>query len=565
MKKIILFVFCTAFVASVHPQEGHPATPANSKIAIEKLTADDWQSDLRFLQQTVHKDYAFLFKKVTAEKFDAEVEKLYKAMPAMNKDEWMAGLVRIVCLFKYGHTNIGWRQGPVKYHVAPVNFYWFSDGLYAEGADKKYAAIVGAKLVKVEGMPVMQALDAVKPLVPVENDQYFKAYGLDFLAIPEALHGQGVTKELKTGVTYTFEKDGRSFDQTLTAIEGFHLPRNYGFATPGPDWISVRDQQSTPYYLKNIDKNYYYEYLPETKTVYVRQSQVLDDPTETIDAFYKKVFDFIDKNDVEKLVLDVRLNGGGNNYKNKPVVTGIIESRKINKPGKLFVIIGRRTFSACQNLVNELSNYTNALFVGEPTAENINFYGDNRRVELPMTGIPVFLSFAWWQDKPQWENADWLSPQLAVDMSFDAYKTNKDPALEACLGFTDKDVVLDPVARLKELFIAGKLDEVEKEAKRMVADPKYRYYDFETKFNDAGYNLLNGKLIDAALFIFQLNTKLFPGSANAWDSFAEANWKAKKTDKAIEYYNKAIELDPHGVTGDNARNMLKKIQEGKEN
>jgi tetratricopeptide (TPR) repeat protein len=291
----------------------------------------------------------------------------------------------------------------------------------------------------------------------------------------------------------------------------------------------------------------------------------LDDKEETIAAFYKKVFEFIDKNDVEKLVIDVRLNGGGNNYKNKPVITGIIESKKINKPGKLFVIIGRRTFSACQNLVNEFSNYTNALFVGEPTAENINFYGDTRRVELPKTGIPVFLSFAWWQDKPQWENADWLAPQLAVDMSFDDYKTNKDPVLDACLNFNDKDVVLDPVGRLKELFIAGKMDEVEKEATKMVADPKYRYYNFETKFNDAGYNMLNGNQTDAALFVFQLNTKLFPKSANAWDSFAEANWKAKKIDKAIEYYNKAIELDPHGVTGDNSRNMLKKIQAEKGN
>jgi tetratricopeptide (TPR) repeat protein len=559
MKKIFLLLFCFILVTTVHSQISHTATPANFNNAVEKLTAADWQSDLRFLQQTVHKDYSFLFKKITAADFDAAVEKLYKSIPDIQDHERIAGLGRIVSMFKYGHTSLGWRQSPVKYHVAPVNFYWFSDGLYAEGADKKYASIVGAKLVKVEGMPVMKALEAVKPLVPVENDQYFKAYGLDFIAIPEALHAQGVTKELKTNVTYTFEKDGKTFEQTLEAKEGFHLPREYGFVIPGTDWSSVRDQSSTPYYLKDISKNYYYEYLSGSKTVYVRQSQVLDDKEETIAAFYKKVFEFIDKNDVDKLVIDVRLNGGGNNYKNKPVVTGIIENKKINKPGRLFVIIGRRTFSACQNLVNEFSNYTNALFVGEPTAENINFYGDTRRVELPKTGMPVFLSFAWWQDKPQWENADWLAPNLAVDMSFDEYKTNKDPVLDACLNFNDKDVVLDPVGRLRDLYMAGKMDEVEKEATKMVADPKYRYNNFETKFNDAGYNMLNGNQTDAALFVFQLNTKLFPKSANAWDSFAEANWKAKKTDKAIEYYNKAIELDPHGVTGDNARKMLKQI------
>jgi tetratricopeptide (TPR) repeat protein len=111
--------------------------------------------------------------------------------------------------------------------------------------------------------------------------------------------------------------------------------------------------------------------------------------------------------------------------------------------------------------------------------------------------------------------------------------------------------------------VAGKLDQVESEAKRMAADPTYRYINFEEKLNQAGYDLLNSKQLEPALFVFQLNTKLYPGSANAWDSFAEANWKSNNIDKAVEYYNKAIELDPKGVTGDNARKMLKQIKEKK--
>ena len=561
MKNIFLFCLCIAFMLSCAGQDEHSAAKIVS--SSEKLTAANWQSDLKFLQQTVHKDYSFLFKKIKAEEFDAEVDKFYKAIPSMKENEVLAGFARIVSLFKYGHTNIGWRESPIKYHVAPLNFYWFSDGVYVEGADKKYEMIVGAKLLKVEGVAVEKALAAIKPLVPAEKEQYFKAYGLDFLTIPEALNAQKVSKESKTTLTYTFEKDGKTFDQTITAIEAFHLPRQYGFVKTSEDWISARDQSSTPNYLKNLDNVYYYEYLPASKTVYVRQSQVQDDKSEAIPAFYKRVFDFIEKNDVERLVLDVRLNGGGNNYKNKPVVTGIVESKKINQPGKLFVIIGRRTFSACQNLVNELHNYTNAIFVGEPTAENINFYGDTRRVELPKSKLPVFLSFAWWQDKPQWENDDWLAPQLAVDMSFADYKSNKDPMLEACINFSDKDLVLDPMGHLKNLFSAGKMDQVESEAKRMSTDPKYRYVNFETKINQSGYDLMNSKQMDAALYVFELNTKLYPKSANCWDSFAEANWKANKIEKAIEYYNKAIALDPNGVTGENSRRMLNEIKKAK--
>ncbi len=551
MKRIALFLFCYGMISSLSSQS--------------ILTASDWQSDLKFLQQTVHKEYPFLFKKVTAEKFDSAVERLYREIPSLQPHEILSGYTRIVALFKYGHTDIGWRESPVKYHVAPINFYWFSDGVYAEGSITKYAPLIGAKLISVEGMPIKNVLEAIKQLVPVENDQYFKAYGLDYLLIPEALHSQHVTKELKTTITYGFEKNGKLFDMAVTALDTFRLPRAYGFVSRRADCLSVRDSSKTPPYLKNLDKIYYYEYLPDTKTVYVRHSQIQDEPKEAIPAFYKKVFEFIDKNDVDRLVLDVRLNGGGNNYKNKPIVTGIIECKKINKPGKLFVIIGRRTFSACQNLVNELSNYTNALFVGEPTAENINFYGDNRKVVLPKSKIPVFLSFAWWQDKPQWENGAWLAPQLAVDMSLEDYKSNKDPLLDACLNFSDKETFIDPMVHLRELFMAGKKEEVETEAKRMSADPRYRYIDFEDKLNQSGYNLVNAKQMESAIFIFELNTKLYPKSANAWDSLGEAFWKTNQTDKAIECYQKAIDLDPDGETGKNAKAILNQIKTGKGN
>ncbi|MBV6440618.1 MAG: hypothetical protein EPGJADBJ_02290 [Saprospiraceae bacterium] len=527
------------------------------------LSPADWQADLRFLQHTVHEDYSFLFKKIGAPAWDANVEELYAAIPALQPHEILAGFGRIVASFQYGHTDVGWRQSPVKYHVVPLNLYWFSDGIYIEGAHKEYAQILGAKVLKVEGMRVEDAIEAIRPLIPAENEQYFKAHGLDFLCVPEALHAQRVTKILKNSITLTLEQNGKSFEQTFAAADAYRFPRQYGFVSLKDDWVSVRDQNATPLYLKNLDKIYYFEYLPEHKTVYVRHSQIQDDPSEHIPAFYQRVFDFIEKNDVERLVLDVRLNGGGNNYKNKPIVTGIIRTEKINQPGKLFVLIGRRTFSACQNLVNELSNYTNAIFVGEPTAENINFYGDNRQVVLPNSKLPVYLSFAWWQDKPQWENDDWLAPHLAVDMAFDDYRSNRDPVLEAALAFSDKSPILDPMAYLRELFVAGKLDQVRAEAEQMVKNPQYRYVNFESKFNQAGYDLLRGGKTESALFVFQLNTQLFPRSANAWDSLAEACWRAKQKDKAVEYYNKAIALDPNGNVGENARQMLKEIEGGK--
>ena len=531
-----------------------------SVVAQNKLTPAQWQEDLKFLQETVHEDYSFLFKKVTSKQWDAAVAELHDQIPNMADHEVMVGLTRIISMFKYGHTDLGFRRAKVDYFKLPINLYQFNDGVYIEGADKANEKALGAKVLKIGDTPIDKALEMIYPTVPAENDQFFRAFGINYLIIPELLHAQRVIPEYTMDVTYTLEKDGQTFEHTFTAGDKDAIKTTYSLTKQEGEVLSARNQEVTPLYLKNLDKIYHFEYLPEQKTVYVRQSQIQDDPSEDIPTFYAKVFDFIENNDVERFVLDVRLNGGGNNYKNKPVVTGIIQS-KINEVGKFYCIIGRRTFSACQNLVNELDNYTNVIFVGEPTAENINFYGDNRPVKLPNSEFNAYLSFAWWQDKPQWENQEWMPPNVFVDMSFEEYKNNQDPVLETALNFkTGEGVVLDPMGYLTELFMKGEIEKVSSEAARLVKDPMHKYTDFESQFCQAGNNLLGGGQTQEAAFVFDMTAKLFPESSQAWFGLAEAMNAADQKDKAKALYAKVSQLDPYGPHGEKARARLKKFE-----
>lgn len=529
------------------------------------LTHRQWQEDLKFLQEKVHNDYSFLFKKTAASDFDKAVEELHQKIPSLQEHEIVIALARLVSSFKYGHTVLGFRYQPHAFHQLPINLYQFNDGVFIQGVHKDYEKTLGAKVVAVEGVTIEEALKAIYPVVPAENDQFFKAYAGIYLSIPEVLHAQGVIKKFSDTVEFTLEKDGKTFKQSFKSLpKGERVPTEYGLTQQDGIWMDSRQQNMRPYYLKNLDKIYYYEYLPEQKTVYVRHSQIQDDPSEDIPTFYDRLFNFIETNDVDRLVIDVRLNGGGNNYKNKPIITGIIKSKKIDKVGNLFVIIGRRTFSACQNLVNEMSNYTNAIFIGEPTSENINFFGDNNRVELPNSKIPAYLSFAWWQDKPQWEGGDWLAPHIAVDVSSEDYRLNRDPVLDVALSFDATDFILNPMKHMTDLFLAEKIEQLKTDAAKMIKDPKYRFFNFEEEFNKAGYKLLGSGQNQEAVFIFQMITELFPDSANAWDSLAAGYLKAGDKIKATEYYNKAIQMNPNGPTGKNAREMLRKMAEDHE-
>jgi len=63
----------------------------------------------------------------------------------------------------------------------------------------------------------------------------------------------------------------------------------------------------------------------------------------------------------------------------------------------------------------------------------------------------------------------------------------------------------------------------------------------EMRLNELGYELLP-RAPDKALFIFRLNTELYPGSPNAWDSQGEALLAAGKRAEALECYRKVVEL-----------------------
>ncbi|MDH3711835.1 MAG: hypothetical protein OER04_18240 [Cyclobacteriaceae bacterium] len=525
------------------------------------LSPEQWQQDLKFLQHTVHQDYPFLFKKTTAEDFDRQIDELHQAIPNLQDHQIRVGFAKVVSSFQYGHTSLWLGAKDHGFHQMPFNLYQFSDGIYVQGVHKKYPNALAAKVLKVEDKPVDEVLKAIRPVVPAENDQFFKAHGYGYLGSPEVLHAQGVTASLKTTVTLTLEKNGKTFDQIFEHMDLEENPLTYSMLLEKDPWIEARDTNETPLWLKHLDRVYYYEYLPQQKAVYVRHSRIRNEENESIEDFYGKVFEFIENNEVERLILDYRLNGGGNNYLNKPIITGILGCDKINQSGKLFVILGRRTYSACQNLVNEIDNYTQAIFVGEPTAENINFYGDNRKVELPHSKMVVRLSFAWWQDKPQWENAPWLAPDIAVDMSFTDYRTNHDPVLQAVWEYDPASPIHDPITYFTSLYDTGRQQEILPEAKKMVNDPRYRYYPFENQFNQIGYKLLGGQQFEPALFVFQLNAELFPESANVWDSLAEGLWKSGQIDKAKALYHKVIDMDPEGSLGQNAKEMLLQIKD----
>ena len=66
----------------------------------------------------------------------------------------------------------------------------------------------------------------------------------------------------------------------------------------------------------------------------------------------------------------------------------------------------------------------------------------------------------------------------------------------------------------------------------------------ERELNEWGYQLLQGGKPKQAIEIFRLATRLYPESANAYDSLADAYDQSGNKAEAIENYRRSIALNP---------------------
>lgn len=524
---IIAIVLCS--FASVNAQ--HSPT----EITAAQMTSEKWREDLRFMGERLPATHKNLYHKLSKADFEAAVRKLDKRIPTLADHEIVVEMMRIIAMIGDGHT--GAHSAPFLFSKGayPVRFHMFDDGLHIRAAAAEHASINGGKVLKISSVTADEAMKRVAGIVWHDNEMGIKDIGPRLLSSPQVQHALGIAGSAEK-TTLTVLKDGKEVTAELrptATVADLRLG-----ATSFLD--SRRAAVDEPLWLKNPSENFWFEYQPETKILFVQFNAVQNKQNETIEAFFNKVFDYAEKHPVEKLVLDLRMNGGGNNTLNLPLTLRAVRSR-LNEPGKFFVLIGRETFSAAQNTVNELEKYTSAVFVGEPTGASPNHYGDAGRFTLPNSKLVVQASTLWWQDADPRDTRKWKAPDVAAELTSEAYRAGRDPAMDAILNYK-------PAMSLNAIMAeARSKPDIKLFVERMrtfKSNPAHKYADAETPINNAGYFLLGRNQVDDAIQVFQLNVELHPRSANAHDSLGEAFLRKGDKGNALTSYKKALEIDP---------------------
>ncbi|HEY3675473.1 MAG TPA: hypothetical protein VGK84_05735 [Candidatus Tumulicola sp.] len=521
-----------------------PGVSANRQVASARtLSSTDvrhWRADLHFMADAITRYHKNAFHSVSKRTFDRAVTELDARIPTMTRPQAIVGLKRIIAMIGDEHTGFGLSTGaPIFFHTLPIKVYKYSDGYFVQSAAPNYRSIVGRRIVGIGSLSIEEAMSRLFHVADTSNEWSFYSQ-VAFLMRGEVLNALGITASDDRAEIRLAGPAGIRKVELQTIPHPFNMEYGLG-APPGSDWIDSRQTTAAPLYLQRTNEYYWYAYTPD-HVLYVRLKFVLNAPREeTLAVFFDHTFAFADSHDTKKLVLDIRNNGGGDNTLTSPIIQNIVMRPALNQRGKLFVIIGRDTASAAQNLTDRLQRDTNAVFVGEPTSEWPNHYGDPQAFVLPYSHISVHISSLFWQDLDPRDQRKWTGPDIAAELTSAEYAQNIDPAMDAISSF--HDVALTD--ELRPSIALGDEPGVEKAYAAFFSDPLHKYAQEQSVIDTLAHDCIDKKQPQMALVLFQLNLKSNPGSNLAFDGLGDGFTALKERGAALNAYRAALQIDPH--------------------
>ncbi|WP_284618663.1 hypothetical protein [Aquabacterium humicola] len=317
------------------------------------------------------------------------------------------------------------------------------------------ADLLGAALLAIDDVPLERLREAAHGLtggLPSWRDRQAPL----LLESPQQLQALDLVKDAAAARYRFLLADGRVIERRLVAeapspdrprsdTSRLLLPDVVPETRDGTDtgWRSLLRAGAAPWSLQEGGRAFRWRHAPELAAVVIELRQTHDARESTLAAFFAEVRAAVQRHQPTHLVLDLRLNGGGDLTQARDFA----ESLPALVPGRIYALTSPWTFSAAISITGYLKQAAPARvrIVGEPVGDRLEFFAEGRPVTLAHSG-EVLL--------PATERHDYrdgcrrftdchapvvrrpiavesLAPDLFAPWTPDAYRRGIDPAMDA--------------------------------------------------------------------------------------------------------------------------------------
>ena len=385
--------------------------------------------------------------RVAAEKRLAALE---AALATTTPAQFEIEIARIVALADNGHTNASALPRARRHNRVAVRMAPFIGDFYvmrARGAD---ADLLGARLVSIDGQPAAKLREIAHALTGGTAGFRDRAAPL-LLESPQLLHATGATRA-PAEATYVFEVDGKRIERRLVGeAPDPAMPSHAAMLALYPDpavpegqgWRSLLEPKAAPWAWQNATARFRWREAPELNAMIVELRQNRSTPGHDIGDFQELVQRELQARKPRHLVLDMRMNGGGDLTTTRSFMQGLPKLVS----GSIFVLTSPWTFSAAISSTGYLEQTApdRVTIIGEEVGDRLEFWSEGRPLTLGRSGIVISRATERHDYatgcKPYKDchgnvvrhpiSVRTLEPNVAAPWTIEAYRAGRDPAMEA--------------------------------------------------------------------------------------------------------------------------------------
>ncbi|MDX1932580.1 MAG: hypothetical protein SFU56_08250 [Capsulimonadales bacterium] len=380
---------------------------------IPALTAEQWREDLHYLAAELPRRHRDPFHHTSKAAFEAAVTELDARIPTSQPWEIVVGLQQLAAMPGDGHTFVAtWGV----YQHFPLEVFRYADGWRVVRAAAAYRDVLGLRLRGIGGKSMPEVERRLRALVPQGENRWFVWQNMaGNLTRAEPLAARGVLPAVGPAA-FEFEgEDGSRFVRTIAPLPpGTLTDRVDAYPTA---LFRQRPEEALPFML-----------LADGKTVYANFRSYDDHERQA-----RRLLAFLNETGARRLILDLRGNGGGNyTLPRKHLIAPLQFHPTLNRAGRLYVLIGRGTFSAAMTNATDFRRETEAILVGEPTGARPNGYQELYSFSLPHSRLTVCCAIL--RYRFQEGKADAVHPDWRIEPNARALREGDDPVIRRILS-----------------------------------------------------------------------------------------------------------------------------------
>ena len=321
---------------------------------------------------------------------------------------------------------------------------WFKEGLFITKTSNSQRHHLGKQIVKVNNLTIDEILTEFSDYIP--GNIYNKKLSIPNLIIrPDFWNGLNKQYSSNKLIIEMIDSLGQRETDTI-GIEPINSTLINLYWINKPDSIFIKYEKSfdsLPLYLSSPYKSATYKKLNDD-LIYIQLNSSTNKGVSLSD-FLDDLKEFLDLNSFDNIILDIRLNSGGNYNLTKNIEKQIFQEISENH-SHLFLITGNQTASAAINIAASLKSQlqNNITIVGEPSGDNLIFWAEPKIFKLPNSELQIsastyqhdlqngeFIPF-----KTNWGNmfrdfkSNGLDIDIAVEISINDYISYKDPVTD---------------------------------------------------------------------------------------------------------------------------------------